>query len=95
MRHLALFRFEPGYFGPEAVKRTEQVFQQLKQELPDDLLGYQIFTHCVERDTNADICIDIHLKGPESLPVYLPHPIHQALVAEWIPHVVNRITFDC
>lgn len=94
MRHLVLFRFEPGYFGPKTKERAEKVFSQLRKEIPEDLLDYHIYTNCVERDTNADICLDLELKGPESLSVYLPHPIHQALANEWIPHTVNRITFD-
>ncbi len=94
MRHLVLFRFEEGYFTEEQMDHGREVFAKLQEALPQEILEVHLHRNCVERDTNANICVDMHLRSEQALELYLNHPIHCALVKEWLPHITNRISFD-
>ena len=41
-----------------------------------------------------DIMIAVELKNADSLPIYLTHPIHQAISTKMNPYVITRVSFD-
>lgn len=95
MRHYVLFKFEEGYMNQNLLRNAEDTFQTLESQLPEEIQKVNIFTNCVDRDTNYDLMIAMDLRNTDSLEKYLTHPIHKGLVKEWLPHIERRASFDC
>jgi len=94
VKHLVLFKFEKNYMSQELLMKAEEVFFLLKKELPDDITEVEVHENCVARDMNLELIVLMTLAGEESLDTYLNHPLHVALVKEWIPHIIQRVSFD-
>lgn len=94
MIHMVFMKFEPGFFRPEVTEQIATAFSQLSAALPDDIYEAQVKVNCIERQTNMDLLIRMHLKDESSLARYLNHPIHVAIGEQINPHIINRCSFD-
>lgn len=94
MNHIVVFKFEENFMDAALVDNAKKVFQQLKRELPQDVLQVGVYENIVERDTNYDLLVSMELAKRDSLDKYLNHPIHVALVKDWIPHISSRASLD-
>lgn len=94
MTHLVLMKYQPGFFDEACFQEISEAFSQLKAALPEEILRAQVYKNCVEREFNMDILIELELSRPESLAIYLAHPIHVAISSKMNPFITNRVSFD-
>lgn len=94
MKHIVLFRFQPGYMNEQVLERGRNAFEQLRQALPDDIRSVELRQNIVPREGNFDLAVEMDLVAQAALDIYLKHPIHTALVQEWVPHLSGRASID-
>ncbi len=95
IRHLVLMRLREGVFTPEAEQDYRTTFQALREALPEEILSQQVFVNCVDRPQNMTVLIELVLKAPSSLPLYLGHPLHRGIGERYNPFVEAIASFDC
>ncbi len=83
-RHVVLFRWKPRV-GAEQVRRIEEAFAALARALPF-VTGFEWGRNeSPERlDHGYTHCFIVTFAGPEGRDAYLPHPLHQAFVREFV-----------
>ena len=94
MKHFVLLKFAPAYLTAENYLEITNAFQNLKNALPEHIQNAIVHQNIVERAGNMDIMIELDLTSADSLPIYLNHPIHQAIGEKMNPHIISRVSFD-
>lgn len=94
MIHLVLMKFQDNFLDDDHFSQITAAYQELKQTLPEEIYNVNIYRNIVARESNMDIMIELELKNADSLPIYLTHPIHQAISTKMNPYVINRVSFD-
>ena len=94
MRHLVMMKLQPGVFDDAAEADYRETFRQLQAALPEEIRSVRVLRNCVPREQNMDVCIEMELRGPESLPLYLRHPLHVGIGERYNPYVVKIASFD-
>ncbi len=95
VRHLVLMRLKPGIFTPEVLEDYRQTFSSIRENLPEDVLEARVFVNVIDRPQNMTVMIEMILKSEASLPLYLQHPLHQAIGKRYNPFVEAIASFDC
>ncbi|MBQ9211742.1 MAG: Dabb family protein [Clostridia bacterium] len=94
LKHLVMMRLQPGVFTEEAEQEYRETFAALQAALPEDILSVRVERNVVERPQNMTVLVEMLLKGEASLPLYLRHPLHQAIGAKYNPAVEAIASFD-
>ncbi len=84
-RHVVFFKFKADA-APEQVKAIEQAFVALSSKI-DTVTGFEWGTNVSPEGLNDGFthCFLVTFKDKAGLEVYLPHPDHQAFVAQLKP----------
>ena len=93
MTHYVLLKFKPGEYDDSILALAEKTFAQLENEL-DGITRAQVWSNCVERDTNADLMVRLELTGEDMLGVYLRHPLHVEFANQTSDKLAGRMSFD-
>lgn len=94
MTHLVLMKFQDNFLNDANLSEISEAYQELKKALPEEIYNVNIYRNIVARESNMDIMIELELKNADSLPIYLTHPIHQAISTKMNPYVITRVSFD-
>ena len=94
MTHLVLMKFQENFLDENNFSQITKAYQELKQALPEEIYDVNIYRNIISRESNMDVMIALNLKNADSLPVYLKHPIHQAISEKMNPYITNRVSFD-
>ena len=94
MRHMVMMKLQPGAYDDQADADYRETFRALQAALPEEILSVQVLRNCVPRAPNMDVLIEMRLRSPESLPIYLHHPLHVAIGERYNPKVVRIASFD-
>ncbi|MCX6459877.1 MAG: Dabb family protein [Actinobacteria bacterium] len=84
--HVAIFRFNEGVTDDQIEWFTDGLIA-LKEQMPM-LLSFRFGRDLGLRDGNYDYGVVAELEGPESVDVYLDHPLHQVFVEEYVTVMV-------
>lgn len=95
MKHYVLMRLKEGVFDEKAEQDYRDTFARLREALPEDILAVTVLRNVVDRPQNMTVMIEMTLKGPDSLPKYLSHPLHTAIGKRYNPFVEAIASFDC
>ena len=93
MKHLVLFRVQPGGLTEERKRQIEQVYAQLA-ELVEGLRSVKVYYNCVDREQNLDVMVEMELDGPQALKAYLEHPLHVEFAADSREFISQAVSFD-
>ena len=94
MKHIVMMRLKEGVFTPEAEQEYRQTFEALQKALPGDILSVDVFRNIVDRPQNMTVMIEMTLRDVSSLPLYLKHPLHQAIGKKYNPYIESIASFD-
>lgn len=94
MTHLVLMKFQENFLDEDNFIQIKEAYQELKEALPEEIIDIQLYRNIIDRESNMDILIKLELKNADSLPIYLRHPIHQAISTKMNPYVTTRVSFD-
>ncbi|MFJ6938952.1 Dabb family protein [Streptomyces sp. NPDC101132] len=83
IRHIALFKFRPGYdWAHPEVAEAEELAVRVGEEVPE-LLHWQAGRNITDRPVAYDYAIVGLVRDEEALRAYLDHPFHQRSVERW------------
>lgn len=82
MRHIVMFRRLPGVEKqPELESRLVQGMRDLEGKI-DFIRGWKVAANELDRPICWDYLLDSAFDDAQAVERYLPHPAHQALVAD-------------
>lgn len=82
MRHIVMFRRLPGVEKqPELEGRLVQCMRDLEGKI-DFIRGWKVAANELDRPICWDYVLDSAFDDAQAVERYLPHPAHQALVAD-------------
>lgn len=82
MRHIVLFRRKPEVeHQPELEAQLVMRMRELESEI-DFIRGWQVAANELDRPICWDYVLDATFDDAAAVERYLPHPAHQALVAD-------------
>lgn len=93
MVHYVLLKFVPGADLDAAEARVRQTYNALAEALPY-LNGPRVYRSCVERDSNADIMVELLLDDESCLQSYLTHPLHLQMARDMQDVLAGKTSFD-
>ncbi|SRR6266851_4940018 len=85
IRHIALFKFKPGYSWQHAQAReAESLAEQVGRNVPD-LREWYAGRNFSERVIAYDYVVIGLVRDDEALRRYMVHPFHQLAIEKWRP----------
>lgn len=94
MTHYVLLKFKKGYFNPQILKRTKDVYQRIRQEVKG-VIHTEVHQNCFVQENNFDLMMKIVVDNEQSLKDYIQSDIHQEYIRLTNDYVVGRAAIDC
>jgi Stress responsive A/B Barrel Domain len=93
LRHVVLFKFKDGT-PPEQLRAIEQAFLGLKKQLPELVSDIEFGTNNSPEPLSGGLthCFLVTFPSEEARAAYLPHPVHQAFVDQYVKPHVDKVT---
>jgi len=93
MKHCVLFKFKPDYYNEDVLKYTKEVFSNIGKKL-DGITGVNVYSNCVDRDSNMDLMVEMELENKDMLALYLNDELHKDFVNKTDEHLILRVSID-